>query len=289
MRATQSRKLALRDARAMERFAKHPQLADSNMIVPQSPDTGLGEAGEPVRLSGGGMEGLARMVGKGKGKKADMMGCGSNGMMEGAGKHEGMRFGKSLKDTHGGASASHFMASAPGREMMKKMMELKGGAFSKEFREGFMEAMKDEDEALAYKGKRGRGKASLGGVYGAGRSEYTPGGDGREVAHASMMTASFGNRGSALGGQDVPIRGMAPVAYGNVPQAPASFQRNTVGMGRAGSGELELEIKHSGMEGGAMMKKKRMASARNVAIGRLMKEKKMSLAEASRYIKEHGM
>ena len=292
MRATQSRKLALRDARAMERFAKHPQLADSNMIVPTDPDHGLGEAGEPVPISGGGAAGLARMVGKGR--KGKMMEGASNGVMEGGGKHEGSRFGKSLKEAHGGASAAKFMESAPGREMMMKMAQLKGGAFSKEFREGFMEAMKDEDEALSY--KKGKGKASLGGVYGGG--EYTPGGDGREVAHAKMMSARMGERGAALGGQDVPMAGMAPVAYGNAPQAPASFQRNTVGMGRAGAmeggartggartGGVAKACVEGAMEGGA--KKKRMPSARNQAISRLMKEKGMSLGEASRYVKEHG-
>ncbi len=308
MRATQSRKLALRDARAMERFAKNPQLADSNMIVPTAPNEGIGEAGEAVPISGGGAAGLARMVGKGRKGKMMMEGA-SNGVMEGGGKHEGSRFGKSLKEAHGGASAAKFMESAPGREMMMKMAQLKGGAFSKEFREGFMEAMKDEDEGMAM--KRGRGKASLGGVYGAG--EYTPGGDGREVAHAKMMSARLGERGAALGGQDVPMAGMAPVAYGNAPQAPASFQRNTVGMGRAsamkGMGKLEIEVKHGDMmKGGARTggartggaakacvsgameggKKKRMPSARNQAISRLMKEKGMSLGEASRHVKEHG-
>jgi hypothetical protein len=283
MRATQARKLAMRDARAMERFAKNPQLADSNMLIPQAPNEGIGEAGEPVPIHGGGMAGLARMVGKGR--KGKMMDGASNGVMEGAGRHEGSRFGKSIKEAHGQASAAKFMESAPGREMMMKMTQLKGGAFSKDFREGFMEAMKDEGEAMTM--KRGKGKASLGGVYGAG--EYTPGGDGREVAHAKMMSASFGNRGAAISGQDVPMGGLAPVAYGNAPQAPASFERNTVGMGRhvGMRGGASKACVDAAMEGGA--KKKRMPSARNQAISRLMKEKGMSLAEASRHIKEHGM
>lgn len=288
MRATQGRKLALRDARALERFAKHPQLADSNFLVANDPDHGIGEDGAPIplsKLSGSGMSGgeagLQRIIGKGKGKKMMMEG-GSNGMMEGGAKHEGKMFGKQMKDTHGKDSSAKFLESAVGKDLMMKMGAMKGGAFSKEFREGFMEAMKDEDEALSYRGKRGKGKDS-----------ETPGGDGLEVSHARMMSSRFGNRGAAISGQDVPAGGLAPVAYGNAPQAPASFQRNSVGMGRAaelkGKGKLEIEVKHGDemMEGGA--KKKRQPSARNIAISKLMRGKGMSLAEASRHIKEHGM
>jgi len=292
MRATQGRKLALRDARALERFAKHPQLADSNFIVPMDPDHGIGEDGAPIPLSqlkgsgmSGGEAGLQRIIGKGKGKKMMMEGA-SNGMMEGGAMHEGKMFGKQMKDTHGKDSSAKFLESAVGKDLMMKMGTMKGGAFSKEFRKGFMEAMKDEDEALSYSAKRGKGKDMM---YGE-----TPGGDGLEVSHARMMSSRFGNRGAALSGQDVPVGGLAPVAYGNAPQAPASFQRNSVGMGRAaamkGMGKLEIEVKHGDemMEGGAM-KKKRQPSARNIAISKLMRGKGMTLAEASRYIKEHGM
>jgi hypothetical protein len=292
MRATQGRKLALRDARALERFAKNPQLGDSNFLIPTDPDHGIGEDGAPIPVSqlrggtmSGGDAGLQRIIGKGKGKKM-MMDAGSNGMMEGGAMHEGKMFGKQIKGVHGGASAAKFLESGIGKELMMKMGQMKGGAFSKEFREGFMEAMNDEDEALSYSAKRGKGKGMM--------PEITPGGDGREVAHARMMSARFGNRGAAMGGQDVPVDGISPVAYGNAPQAPASFQRNTVGMGRAatmeGCGKLQIEVKHGDemMKGGAM-KKKRQPSARNIAISKLMRGGGMSLAEDSRHIKEHGM
>jgi len=216
-------------------------------------------------------------------------------------------FGKAMKDNHGGASAAKFLESPMGKDMMVKMMAMKGGAFSKEFREGFMGAMKDE---LSHGKKGGAKAASLG---------LTPGGDGREVSHAKMLSARFGQAGAALGGQDVPMAGISPVAYGNPPQAPVSFQRNTVGMGRTGmmmgAGQLDIAINHGGMlgekgkgtrkammEGGGQLdiainhggmegcgKKKRMPSARNQAVAKLMREKKMTLAEASRHIKEHGM
>lgn len=120
------------------------------------------------------------------------------------------------------------------------------------------------------------------------------GGGGIEVGHSFMTPAAAGERGAALGGQDVPPGGVAPQAYGNPPQAPASFQRNTVGMGMAGAGELkithsggrrgagELKITHSG-EG-----KPKRSNARGQMISKLMKEKGMTLPEASRYLKEHS-
>jgi hypothetical protein len=256
----------------------------------------MGEGGEPVLLQGSGMEGLTRMVGRGKAKK--MMESCSDGEMEG-GAREGKAFGKSLKDMHGQASASRFMESVPGRDMMMKMASMKGAGFSDEFRGGFMESMKNEEMSMDAPMKKGRGKASLGGVYGAG-SGLTPGGDGRQVSHSMMMSARMGERGAALGGQDVPFNGIAPVAYGNPPQAPASFARNTVGMGRSGGAKSGGAMCGSEKSGGAMMmekiaemeggaKKKRMPSARNQEISRLMKTKGMSLPEASRHIKEHGM
>jgi hypothetical protein len=121
-------------------------------------------------------------------------------------------------------------------------------------------------------------------------------GHGNQIAHAPME--DVGLPGGARGGQDLLPGALAPRAYGNVPQAPASFQRNTVGMG-----------KHSQMEGGGPIsslgiplisniagifglgkekKAKRAPSARNQAIAKLMREKHMSLGEASAYLKKHG-
>ena len=57
---------------------------------------------------------------------------------------------------------------------------------------------------------------------------------GLEVSHAYMTPARMGLPGSGLGGQDVPPGGQAPMAYGSAPQAPASFQRNSVGIGSQG-------------------------------------------------------
>lgn len=109
--------------------------------------------------------------------------------------------------------------------------------------------------------------------------------------HAPMSSALSGEEGAALGGQDVPPGGEAPMAYGNPPQAPASFQRNTVGMGYAGAGRAggaragagKLKIIH---EGGAKPKR---SNARAAVVKRVMAEKGMSMIEASKYVKEHGL
>jgi hypothetical protein len=119
------------------------------------------------------------------------------------------------------------------------------------------------------------------------------GGAGIEVGHSFMSPAAAGQRGSALGGQDVPPGGLAPQSYGNPPQAPASFQRNTVGMGMAGAGKLT--ITHGmGMAGAGKLTiahgegKPKRSNARGQMISKLMKEKGMTLPEASRYLKDHG-
>ena len=120
--------------------------------------------------------------------------------------------------------------------------------------------------------------------------KFMKGMGGIQVEHA-MMAPALAH--TASGGQDVPPGGMAPRAYGNAPQAPASFQRNTVGMGMAGSGKLK--ITHDGeMAGAGKLKithggeKPKRTNARGQMISKLMKEHGMSLPEASRYIKEHG-
>jgi hypothetical protein len=89
---------------------------------------------------------------------------------------------------------------------------------------------------------------------------------------------------------------VAPRAYGNVPQAPASFERNTVGMGHCdyrGAGiisglNIPIISGLAGMFGLGKEKKKRAPSARNQAIAKLMREKGMSLGQASSYLKQHG-
>lgn len=118
--------------------------------------------------------------------------------------------------------------------------------------------------------------------------KFLKGMGGIEVAHAQQSPAMAGQAGAALGGQDVPPGGVAAVAYGNPPQAPASFKRNTVGLGRgadaAATGRGKLTITHGGAAcGGAKPKR---TNARGQAIAKLMRERGCSLAEASRMLKE---
>jgi hypothetical protein len=114
-------------------------------------------------------------------------------------------------------------------------------------------------------------------------------GAGNQVAHANTEGNRAGLAGQALGGQDLPPNSLAPRTYGNTPSAPASFARNTVGMGRAGAG-----MAGAGMAGASngmmkMKKAKRPPTARGAMVSKLMKEQGMSLGEASRYIKENGL
>lgn len=123
--------------------------------------------------------------------------------------------------------------------------------------------------------------------------KFMKGMGGIQVEHAMMSPAAAGQAGAAVGGQDVPPGGIAPRAYGNVPQAPASFQRNTVGMGMAGSGKLSIQH-GEGMAGAGKLTithgegKPKRTNARGQMISKLMKERGMTLPEASRYLKEHG-
>jgi hypothetical protein len=128
------------------------------------------------------------------------------------------------------------------------------------------------------------------------------GGAGINVVHAPYSPATFEPNDSHTGGQTVPPGGVAPKAYGNPPQAPASFQRNTVGMGMSGgrarkAAPVENNVDKfiaAGIEGGGQLTihhgegKPKRTNARGQMISKLMKERGMTLPEASRYIKEHG-
>jgi hypothetical protein len=127
--------------------------------------------------------------------------------------------------------------------------------------------------------------------------------------------------GQALGGQDVPPGGIAPQAYGSAPQAPASFKRNTIDVGSEGllpypsaARGAGRKLKHSApsvhstlndMDGGVVVgnpghpshsrKGVQQAkvvggarSARGEMIKKIMKEKGLSLGQASKYLKENG-
>jgi hypothetical protein len=248
MRDNQGKLLVKAKVRALEKQSKMPQ----NMM-----STGL----EPsTRKRGGGMAGLARVVGRGKrAKSVDSMSSG-----EGGAKHMGRMMYDHLAKLHGEGYAKKFMGGSAPRNLPPS---------------------------------------------------------GIQVSHASMTPAQMGLPGQALGGQDVPPGGQAPMAYGSAPQAPASFQRNSVGIGshgllpsaQTGNGRKRTAHKapsvHSTMnemEGGAVLGRpghgvykgvaqtvaQPMAGGarakRGQAISKCMKEKGMTLGQASKYIKENG-
>jgi hypothetical protein len=81
-----------------------------------------------------------------------------------------------------------------------------------------------------------RGRMAGSGRAGAGKAGAGMCGGGNQIAHADTEGNRATLAGQAMGGQDLPPNSVAPRTYGNVPQAPASFARNSVGMGRAGAG-----------------------------------------------------
>jgi hypothetical protein len=247
MRSNSHKKFALAAARAGEKAMKHPQLMDSNRLVPSDPK------GLP---RGGGEAGLARLIGSAKPRGRKAKGA-SNGMME----HEDI---SSDEEMEGGAKHQ-------GRMFAEHLLKMHGGAYMHKF------------------------------VKGMGRSEMPVIPMGRQVVHASQSPAGVGIPGQAMGGQDVPPGGLPAVAYGNPPQAPASFERNTVGMGMCGKGKLSIthgEGKLSITHGAGRRRKAVEEVAAPVSGGRraergaqikkLMAENGMTLGQASRHLKEMG-
>jgi hypothetical protein len=212
---------------------------------------------------GGGDAGLARLVGRGKKHSKKQMEHESDDEMEGGGKHQGKMLGEHLKQLH-------------------------GAGFLSTFAKGLLSAMGE--------GRAGAGMAGAG-MAGAGVLEIRHGGRGyagagSDVSHAQHVPV----QDLPVSGHSVPPGGLAPMTMGNAPQAPESFRRNQVGMGRAGAGRAGAGRAGAGRAGagragagmaGAGDKPKR-SSERGQMISKLMKEHGMSLGEASKYLKEHG-
>lgn len=253
LRNNQGKLLVKAKARALEKQAKMPQ----NMLSTEL---------EPTKKRGGGAAGLARVVGSGKkGKRAESPeSVSSMSSGEGGARHMGRMMYEHLSKLHGDKYAKKFMGGAAPRGLPPS---------------------------------------------------------GIQVSHASMTPAKLGLPGQALGGQDVPPGGVAPMAYGSAPQAPANFQRNTVALGSKGLlpsaavGNGRKRVAHKApsvhstmneMEGGVVLGRPGhgvykgvqatvaapMAggarAARGAAISKLMKEKGMTLGQASKHIKENG-
>jgi hypothetical protein len=109
----------------------------------------------------------------------------------------------------------------------------------------------------------------------------------QQLAHARM--SSGGLPGAARTGANVNPGGVAPVAYGNPPQAPKSFKRNGVMLDRAargGAGSAGAGLTGGVVTGGAAASSKRAERGRKIAM--IMREKGMTLPQASAYLKAHG-
>ena len=306
-------KKELAQHRAMELQAKHPQLAEYDN-EPEPTEA-------PMRGSGG-EAGLARLVGKGRRRKAG----GTNGVMKqmkgdgvisdlnipivsgiarifGLGKgRKGKK--KSMEEAEMSSDSESEKgekleggARHQGKMLGEHLMKLHGAGFFDDFAKGFMSVIKPVAGIASMMpgtiGTVGRVASGILGngqpKRGRGRPRKMCGGNaphastGNAIEHAEMAPAYSSLPGAGLGGADVPPNGIAPMAYGNVPQAPASFKRNTVGMGRP--------RKALGADGHGMAPAPKMAggrSARGQMISKLMKEKGLTLGQASKWLKEHG-
>jgi hypothetical protein len=214
MRANQGKVKALADRRGIELAMKAPQLMDNNMLEPTEPMKGGSMDMRMKRIVGGrkkkvSME-IAEMEGGAKCGCAGDCGCGgSNGYMAGGAREMGRSLAEQMAKLHGPDFMKDFMSG----------LTASGGAVMKN---PFTNVQVETATASIVPKVRG----------GRGVGSRPP--SGQQVGHARMSSALAGLPGEGLGGQDVPPGGEAPMAYGSAPQAPASFQRNTVGMGRSG-------------------------------------------------------
>jgi hypothetical protein len=303
MRANQGKKNSLANRRAMELEAKHPQLSEfDNQPEPT----------EPMR--GGGDAGLARVVGSGKRKmkKMEMMAEAMPEMSGGA--KQGKMLAEHLRKLHGEGFFQDFWKGFTSVlrpvAQVASILPIPGVQQAAQLASGVLGGAKGKCEMCGYKKCRCSGGMILKGLpqpnpvkygrpqdqdyykemmakrqmSGMGRAGAGMCGSGNQIAHANTEGNRAGLAGQALGGQDLPPNSLAPRTYGNTPSAPASFARNTVGMGRAGAGMAGAS---NGMM--KMKKEKRPPTARGAMVSKLMKEQGMSLGEASRYIKQHGL
>jgi hypothetical protein len=248
----------LSDRRSLEKMGQRPHLHEDEI---NGPANTIGR--------GGGEAGLARVVGAGKKPRKGRR----NAVVEGA--SDGVMTGG---------------ASLQGKMLGEHLMKLHGKGFFDDFAKGFMSVIKPVASVVGSVMPGPIGAVAKM-ISGGNKVNETP--QGVEVEHARMP----GN---------TPAGAVPAVAYGNAPQAPASFKRNTVGMGKSmeavkrGRGRPrkavpvaeEMEMSSSSEEEMKKPMKKKASgrkSARGAMVSKLMKTKGLSLGEASRYIKEHGL
>jgi hypothetical protein len=284
LRANQGSKIAMSRRRAVEKYEQHPQLSIDNEIK---------ETEE--QMSGGSIDArMRRVVGAGRRKKAGAGACGagltgaSNGVMvEGGAMHggarsEGMALARHLEKLHGAGWLGDFWDGF--KSVVKPVADIvspianvasfipgpigmagKVGSVLSGLAQGLG---KPEQQFLSGAIRKGRGRPRK--MAGGAGTTSAPGA-GIEVEHAVADSQLAPNVRPA-------------VAYGNPPQAAASFKKNSVGMGRMKGCGMPDDVEC--LAGGA--KKTRKPSARGAMISKLMKEHGMSLGEASKYLKEHG-
>lgn len=256
LRANQGSKMAMSKRRAVEKYEQHPQLSIDNEIK---------ETEE--QMSGGGSidARMKRVVGAGRrkgGAKAGAGMCGaSNGVMEGGARSEGMALAKHLEKLHGAGWLGDFW------DGFKSVVQPVANIAS--FLPG----------PVGTAAKVASGVLGLGGAKGRGRPRKIAGGAGTTSAPGAGIEVEHAVADSQLAPNVRPA-----LAYGNPPQASASFKKNSVGMGRMRGCGMPDDVEC--LAGGA--KKTRKPSARGAMISKLMKEKGMTLGEASKYLKEHG-
>ena len=286
-------KADLAAARAMEKAAQRPQLQVFDNEVEDNSAPAVSRGG-----AGGNEAGLARVVGRGRPKKAKKA---SRSASPASIAKNVVKFDEEIEG--GGLSGG---AMKQGKMLAEHLGKVHGGGWLRDFAKGLMSGVKTVGEVVSnipgpvgMIGKLAKGaietgermgeEAAANATYnnpkrGRGRPRKTMmhGGAyaGNQVAHAGMDSVYDNPPGSGTGGQDVPPGGVAPMAYGNVPQAPSSFARNTVGMGK-------LTITHGGDAAGG--RKKRAPTNRAKVVAQVMREKGMKLGEASKYVKEHGL
>jgi hypothetical protein len=261
MRVNQSAKNAMRDVRAMERMAQRKNYTKHNPALKPQDPTGMPPSGSNLKKLNG--------LGKGGANEAGLQRVIGAGRKKKCGGY--VPGSNAINNAAGGGKGEESDSSDEemegGRKYMGKMlakhlMEMHGGRYMQKFLKG------------------------MGGI---------------QIGHAQQSPALMGQAGSALGGQDVPPGGVAAVAYGNPPQAPASFKRNTVGegMGKGGahamaqhcpqpSGAGKLTIMHgegAAAEGGRRKNPGRV-NPRGQLIAKMMREHGISLGEASRMLKQ---
>jgi len=183
--------------------------------------------------------------------------------------------GKKLK----GGAAPAADAPAPedpsvmGLALARHLRKARGGAFMKGFVSGMSSARsRSSSPEVAVVGCRGKGRPAV-----TGKRIEEPA--GRQVSHAIA--------------RDIPPGAVPAQAYGNPPQAPASFARNTVGMGmpepsqKAARRRLKEPMNGGNMPPVGSGAPRNGRHSRGAAISRLMKEHGMTLGQASRHLKEH--